>query len=319
MNANSGVSGGYLTPQAGRRPSVRRAVLKTLRKPQFRFGALTLTPILIWYIVFVFWSVIQGFRLAVINYRIIDPSRSRFVGLNNFRYLLNDPLFPIALKNSIAWGLLSVVVTIPVALGVSLCLVNVKRGRNLYQTLIFVPVVLSLISVVLLIKVLFDPQIGPVNAALSALHLPTSQWLNNSTTALPTAVGIGIWKGIGVTIVILTAGLLNIPTEVIVAARVDGAGPFGRFFHITLPLLQPTLNLVLILGVIGGLQEYTLPQTLTQGGPDNATYLLNIYIYNLAFQTLQFSQAAAAALVEFAITLVLTLLTLRLTRVTWSY
>jgi multiple sugar transport system permease protein len=84
-------------------------------------------------------------------------------------------------------------------------------------------------------------------------------------------------------------------------------------------LLQPTLNLIVILGVIGALQEFTLPQVLTGGGPDNATLLLNVYIYNLAFQTFQFSQASAAALVEFAITLVLTLIVLRITRVQWSY
>jgi multiple sugar transport system permease protein len=298
---------------------MRRTLLKTLRRPQFQFGAITLIPILIWYSVFIFWSVIQGFHLSLIYYRIVDPSRSRFLGLDNFRALFNDPLFPTALKNSFAWGFIGVVVGIPVALGISMCLVNVKRGRNLYQTLIFVPVVLSLISVVLLIRVLFDPQVGPINDVLSTLHLPTSQWLNSSSTALPTAVGIGLWKGIGVTIVILTAGLLNIPTELNDAARVDGAGPFGRFWHVTLPLLQPTLNLILILGVINGLQEFTLPQTLTQGGPSNATYLLNIYIYNLAFTTLQFGQAAAAAIVEFAITLALTLVTLRLTRVNWSY
>jgi ABC-type sugar transport system permease subunit len=319
MKAATEGSGGYLMPPVRRRRGFGGTLLNTLRKPQFQFGAVTLVPVLIWYSVFVFWSVIQSFRMAVIHYRIVDPDHSRFVGLDNFRYLFDDPLFPVALKNSLAWGLMSIVITIPVALGVSLCLVNVKRGRTLYQTLIFIPVVLSLISVVLLLKILFDPQIGPINSILSTFHLPTSQWLDSSDTALPTAVGIGVWKGIGVTIVILTAGLLNIPTEVNDAARVDGAGPFGRFWHITLPLLQPTLNLILILGVINGLQEFTLPQTLTQGGPDNATYLLNLYIYNTAFQTLQFSQAAAAALVEFAITLALTLLTLRLTRVNWSY
>ena len=97
MNADTGVSGGYLTPGAGRRQGFACMVLKTLRRPQFRFGAITLTPILIWYSVFVLWSVIQGFRIALIHYRIIDPGRSRFVGLDNFRYLFSDPLFPVAL------------------------------------------------------------------------------------------------------------------------------------------------------------------------------------------------------------------------------
>ncbi len=319
MKADVAVGGGYQIPGVRRPGGIRRTVLKTLRRPQFQFGVVTLVPILIWYSIFVFWSVIQGFRLSLIYYRIVDPSRSRFLGLDNFRALINDPLFPTSLINSFKWGILGIVIGIPVALAISLCLVNVKRGRTLYQTLIFIPVVMALISVVLLIKIVFDPQIGPVNQVLSALHLPTSLWLTSSDSALPTSVMIGIWKGIGVTIVILTAGLLNIPTELNDAAWVDGAGPFGRFWHVTLPLLQPTLNLILILGVINGLQEFALPQVLTQGGPSNATYLLNIYIYNLAFTTLQFGQAAAAAIVEFAITLGITLVTLRLTRVNWSY
>ncbi|MDB5056954.1 MAG: hypothetical protein JWO59_426 [Chloroflexi bacterium] len=295
------------------------AVNKTLRKPQFWFGAAILVPLLIWYSVFFFWSVLQGFRIALINYHVLDPGRSRFVGLNNFRNLFNDPIFPIALQNSFVWGVLTVLVGVPLALIVSTCLANIRHGRNFYQTLIFVPVVLSLVSVLLLIVYLFDPGVGPINDLLALAHLPTSFFLRHSSSALPTAVGIGIWKNIGVTIVILTAGLLNIPTEMNDAARIDGAGEVGRFWHITLPLLKPTLNLILILGVIGALQEYTLPQILTQGGPDNSTLLLNMYIYNLAFQTLQFSQASAAALVEFAITLTLTLGTLRLTRMRWSY
>lgn len=310
---------GALSRRTGRSRSIGYALRKTLHKPQFWFGVVALVPLFIWYAVFSFWSVIQAVRIALINYHVLNPARSHFVGLANFRNLLNDPIFPIALKNSIAWGALGIVVGIPLALAVALCLGNVRHGRNLYQTLIFVPVVLSLVSVVLLIQYLLDPQTGPIDNILTALHLPTSTFLFRSSTALPTAVGIGIWKGIGINIIILTAGLLNIPSEVTDAARIDGANEWRRLWHITLPLLQPTLNLILILGMIGALQEFTLPQVLTGGGPDNATLLLNIYIYNLAFQTLQFSQASAAALVEFAITLGLTLVTLRLTRIRWSY
>src|ERR1051326_513326 len=99
MKADRGTSAGILVSASGRRRGLWPTLLKTLRKPQFQFGVVTLIPILIWYCVFVFWSVIQGFRIALIHYRIVDPSRSRFVGLDNFRYLFDDPLFPVALKN----------------------------------------------------------------------------------------------------------------------------------------------------------------------------------------------------------------------------
>lgn len=305
-----------VTPGAGH---VRRTVVKTLRKPQFWFGVVIFVPLLVWYATFAYWPILQAFRLAVINYHLMNPTASPFVGLNNFANVLADPTFPIALGNSMLWGLMGVVAGIPLALFIAMCLANVRHGRTLYQTLIFVPVVLSLVSIIVLVRYLLDPDTGPIDAFLRLAHLPTSTFLGSSTTALPTSVAFGIWKGMGGTIIILTAGLLNIPAELIDAARVDGANEWQRFWRITLPLVQPTLNLIIVLGVIGALQEFTIPQVLTGGGPDNATYLLNVYIYNTAFQQLQFGRASAAALIEFAITLVFSLGVLRLLRLKWSY
>jgi ABC-type sugar transport system permease subunit len=302
---------------ASARSRLAYQVGRVLRRPQFWFGFTILAPLLVWYSVVSFWSVIQAFRIALIHYRLLGPGR--FVGLDNFRDLFNDPLFSTALKNSVEWGAITVLVGIPLALAVALCLANVARGRNLLQGLVFVPVVVPLLSTILIAKYLFDPVAGPIDVLLSTLHLPTSGFLTDSNAALPSSALFGTWKGLGITIVILTAGLLNIPTEMVDAARIDGAGDWARLRLITLPLVQPTINLVLILGVIGALQEFTIPQVLTGGGPANATLTLNLYIYDLAFQNFQFSMASSAALIEFAITLVLTLMTLRLTRMQWSY
>jgi ABC-type sugar transport system permease subunit len=302
---------------ASRPGGLSRLVSKVIHSPQFWFGFVTLAPLLVWYSVVSFWSVIQAFRISLIHYRLLGPGR--FVGLDNFRNLFDDPLFSTSLKNSVEWGAISVLVGIPLALGIALCLANVAHGRNLFQSLVFVPVVVPLVSTILIAKYLLDPAVGPIDSLLGTLHLPTSGFLSDGNAALPTSALFGSWKGLGVTIVILTAGLLNIPTEVNDAARIDGAGEWARLRHITLPLVQPTLNLVVILGVIGALQEFTIPQVLTGGGPANTTMTINLYIYNLAFQNFQFSLASSAALVEFAITMVLTLLTLRLTRMNWSY
>jgi multiple sugar transport system permease protein len=182
-----------------------------------------------------------------------------------------------------------------------------------------VPVVLSLVSVIVLVNYMLDPSIGPIDRFLAALHLPTSTFMAGTNTALATLVGFAIWKGWGVTVVILTAGLLNIPAELMDAAAVDGTNAWTRFWRVTLPLLQPTLNLIIVLGVIGSLQEYTIPRVMTNGGPDNATYLVNMYIYDTGIGSLQFGQAAAASLVEFAITLFLTLVVLRALQLRWSY
>jgi multiple sugar transport system permease protein len=273
----------------------------------------------VWYGIFSFWALVQGVKLAFSTYHLIDPSRNRFVGWQNFQSVFDDPLFFVSLRNSALWGILGNFIGVPLCLGVALCLVSVRRGRTLYQTLIFIPVVLSLVSVVVLVRYLLDEDNGPVDAILAQLHLPTSTFLQSANTALPTLVGFAIWKGWGVTIVILTAGLLTIPGELMDAARVDGANAWSRFWRVTLPLMQPTLNFVIILGVIGSLQTYTEPRVMTNGGPENATYLLNMYIYDVGITNLQFGQAAAAALIEFAITIFLTVVVLRLLRLRWSY
>src|SRR6266566_7136789 len=144
-----------------RSENFRSALRKTLRKPQFWFGVVALVPLLLWYATFAFWPVLQAFRLAVLNYHLLDPASSRFVGLGNFQAILADPLFPLALGNSALWGLLGMGFGVPIALLISVCLANVRRGRQQYQTLIFVPVVLSLVAVLLLVRFLFDPENGP--------------------------------------------------------------------------------------------------------------------------------------------------------------
>ena len=143
-------------PAAG---GIAHAVSKVLHRPQFWFGFVTLAPLLAWYSVVSFWSVIQAFRIALIHYRLLGPGR--FVGLDNFRNLFDDPLFGTALKNSVEWGAISVLVGIPLALGIALCLAGVARGRNLFQSLIFVPVVVPLVSTILIAKYLLDPAVGP--------------------------------------------------------------------------------------------------------------------------------------------------------------
>jgi len=292
---------------------------KMLKDPQLRFAYTAVVPMIVWYGIFAVWALVRGVSLAFMSYHLINPDLNKFVGFRNFTAVLHDAQFPLALGNSAIWGVLGNVVGVPLCLGIALCLVSVKRGRTLYQTLIFIPVVMSLISVIVLVRYLLDTDIGPIDHLLAKLHLPTSTFLQGTATALPSLVGFALWKGSGVTIVILTAGLLNIPGELMDAARVDGTNAWQRFWRVILPLMQPTLNFVIVLGVISSLQTYTEPKVMTNGGPVNSTYMLNMYIYDTGFGNLQFGQAAAASLIEFAITLFLTLVVLRLLQLRWSY
>lgn len=241
------------------------------------------------------------------------------MGIANFQQLLANPRFLTAVSNTLEWTILAFLVMVPIALLISLCLVSVRRGRNFYQAVIFLPVVVSLVAVALLFRILMDPEVGILNRILGGIGVTGFRWLSDSGTALPVLLGIAVWKSVGVHVVIITAGLLAIPEELYDAARVDGAGPWQTFRRITLPLLGNTLALVAVLLSIGALQEYTLPTVVTEGGPGDATFLFSMLIYDEAFLNIRFGTASAAAVLQFGVILLVSLFWLRLLRPRWSY
>lgn len=297
----------------------RTQLRKTLRKPQFWFGFAVLVPTAIWYWIFSFRPIFSAFWIAVHRYQILNPAASPFVGLDNFRDLTANPLFFVSIRNTLLWALLAFAVQLPLAVLISTCLANVTRGRTVYQFFIFLPVVISLVAIALLFRMLMDPDIGQFNVLLNAIGLPSYTWLSDSSSALPTAVGIGVWKGIGGTVVLLTAGMLNIPQDLQDAAVVDGANEWQRFWFITIPLLAHTLLLVSVLLAIGSLQEFTLPSLLGNNTNTESLYVFNILIYQEAFQNLRFGTATAAALLQFVFILLISIVQIRLLRPKWSY
>jgi ABC-type sugar transport system permease subunit len=309
--------------KTGHERTARQALRKTLHKPQFWFGLAILAPTFVWYAIFAFGPILRAFQLSTVNYQLLYPGSSPFVGFDNFNTIFADPDFFPSLGRSLMWTALMALFVLPLSLVVSVCLASIARGRQIYQAIIFMPVVISVIAVALLFSILLDPQNGLFDTVLSALHLPTSQFLDSSASALPTVVGIGAWKSLGFSVVILTAGLLNIPSDLDEAARIDGANDWQRFWRMTLPLLGHTLTLVAVLLVIGAVQEFTLPTVLfgasPNPGPDNSVLLLNMYIYREAFANLRFGTASAAALIEFALVLIFSLIQIRVLRPKWSY
>ena len=296
-----------------------RGVRKAFRSPQFWFAAAVLVPIMSWYLVFSFGPILRAFPLALQHYLILDPRKSPFIGWRNFHSLFADPVFLTAVKNTATWAVLGFTLQLPLCLFVSVCLANVSRRRSLYQAMIFLPRVISLVAIALLFLMLMDPEVGQINRILRSLGLPQPRWLADSKTALFSCVLIGTWKGYGYYVVILTAGLLNIPEELYDAAKVDGVNEWQRFWRVTLPLLGHTLLLVTVVMAIGLLQVFTSPFVLTQGGPGTATYTYNMLLSEEAFVKMRFGAAAAAALLQFAVILVLSLFQLKVLRPAWSY
>jgi len=308
----SGAVGARVWPKAGKSKS--RRLFRTLRLPRFRFGLMVLVLTLTWYAIFSFGPIIRGLVMSVTSYNFMEPEKSRFIGLENYKLVTQHYLFPIALKNTLVYSLELWLFTFPTALLAALALVSVGRGRNLYQFAIFIPVVVSLVAMALLFKQIFDPDTGIVDAVLRKLGLPESPFLTDERTALVTVAGVDAWKILGQYVVLLVAGLLTIPPEFYEAAAVDGAGSWTRFVHVTLPLLSPVLVLTITMLLIQGMQVFVsctiLPRTA--GGPGYATTVLSLWLYNEAFTNWRFGFASAIAFCLFILVFALTMLQMRL-------
>ncbi|MHB1296261.1 MAG: carbohydrate ABC transporter permease [Anaerolineae bacterium] len=291
--------------------------VRATHRPQFWFAVLGVVPTLLFYGIFAFGPIVRAFPMAFQFYDILDPSNSRFVGFDNWRRISELPLFWTSIRNTLYWAALSFIFALPISLFVSLCLAGVKRGRNFYQAIIFLPVVVSLVAISLLFRMLMDPEVGQLNQVLGFLGLPKLRWLSDSSTALASAVGIGVWKGLGFQVVLITAGLLGIPEELYDAAKVDGVNEWQRFWYLTLPLLANTVLLITVLMAIGSLQTFVLPYLL--GGKADHTYVFNQLLYDEAFVSWRFGSAAAASLLQFAFILIITLAQIKLIRPAWSY
>lgn len=284
-----------------------------LNRPQFWFSLVVLVPCFAWYTVFAYRPVLWGFWISVLDYQVTDPSASQFVGLGNFKGLFTYDRFWIAMSNTTIYSVLIYAFSIPAALLIASCISNVLRGRRLYEFVVFLPVVVSLVAVAMMFRMLMNPQSGTFNDILGVLHLPTSQWIFGSDSALLSVVLVDAWKGLGFYVVILTTAMLAVPQPLYDAAKVDGANGWQLFSRITIPTIMPTLALVSIMAIFIALQVYVSPVVLGPG-PGTSTLMLNQFIVDQAFTSFNMGYAAAASLVLFAIILVLTVVQLRVLR-----
>jgi ABC-type sugar transport system permease subunit len=191
------------------------------------------------------------------------------------------------------------------------------RGVKVFRTIFYLPVVLPAVAVLTLWKYVYDPTYGLANEVLRFLHLPTSMWLGDAHVALAAILLVGIW-GVGGTMMIFLAGLQAVPSELLEAAKVDGAGVFRRFFRITLPLIGPIMMLQIMLQINGAFQTFNQVAILTKGGPGVSTNLLMYKIYKDGFADFisspQLGYATAEVWILFLIVMIVTVLMQRLTR-----
>jgi multiple sugar transport system permease protein len=277
---------------------------------------LFLAPALLLIGLFFVVPVIGGALLSFTDldiYAIGSPETVRLVGLDNYAFVLNSPVFWQALRNTLYFVLVGAPLSVLVSLGVAL-LLNEKlvRWKGLLRTIYFAPVVTTLVAVAIVWRYIYHPHYGLLNHALESVGLPAIDWLGDPQWAMPAIVLLAVWKNFGYNMLIFVAGLQSIPDELYEAAEVDGANAWWRFRHVTLPGLGPTFVFIAITTMIGYFQLFAEPYVMTQGGPLGSTRSLVLLMYEEGFRWWRMGQAATIAVLLFFLTLVGTLVQLRL-------
>lgn len=274
-----------------------------------------LAPGLLTFSAFVILPVIASFVLSLTHWDLF--SAPEFIGLDNYVRLLgftresghvvmNDPEFWQSLGNTFFY-MLTIPVNLLLALGVASFLNGPVPFRGLFRTLYFLPVVCTLVAVSILWRWIFNPDYGLLNYLLALVGIDGPAWLVSRTWAKPAIMMVMLWKGLGYSVVIYLAGLQTIPEELHEAARMDGAGPWTRFWRITFPLLAPTHFFLAVIGVIWGFQTFDTVYLMTRGGPAGSTQPVLLYLYQHAFQWFDMGYASAIAWILFLMMMLATL------------
>jgi raffinose/stachyose/melibiose transport system permease protein len=206
-------------------------------------------------------------------------SSVKFIGFDNFITFFTEPMLFQGFVNTFIYGFVTSVAKVVLGLGLAVLLTGPILGRGYLRSTIFFPVLVSTIGIGVTFKALMDPQDGLINQALAAIGLPGPGWLTDPSLALLSIALVDIWKGVGIATLIFIAGIVAIPQEYVEAARVDGAGAWRTFRHITLPLVRPATATVVLLSLIGGLRSFELIWAMTRGGPGFSSDVIASVIY----------------------------------------
>lgn len=296
----------------GRSGSRAAAIVRGWWHRDAAWAHLLLLPTYVGLFGLVLGPVVAGFVISFFEWDVVTPAE--YIGLDNYATLVQDDLFWRSLRNTAYYVLGSIPPGVILALGLALALNQPLRGRVLFRTAYFLPVVSSTVAIAVLWGWLYNTQVGLLNYLLMLVGLPKVPWITSDTWAMPSVILMSVWKGLGYNMILFLAGLQAIPHEYLEAASIDGAGTWRRFRDITLPLLSPTTFLVVVLSVIGSFQVFEQTYILTGGGPSWSTLTLVLMIFFRGFQDFRMGYASAIAYILFAIVFVITLVQWRMQR-----
>lgn len=272
------------------RPRWQRSLARNATAYLFLFPALLLFTTFLW------WPIVSAF---IISFQEVDlRNEPTWVGLQNFRDVINDPLFGTAWRNTLYFTVLALVFAflLPLVLAI---VINEMRWRGFFRLAFYLPTMLPAIVTVILWRWVYDPGQGLANTVLGWLGQGPSAWLQSPASVLPSILIMTTWGGVGGTILFYLAGLQGIPASLYDAAELDGAGVWRRTMDITIPHMRGIMWLFLIGQVIGTMQLFVQPFALTDGGPNNASLTLMLLLYRYAFEYNEFGKASAMGVMLF--------------------
>jgi multiple sugar transport system permease protein len=312
----------------GERSALPASVLQRSRRPAWLtlagreslWGYVFISPWIVGFAVFMGLPMLASLYLSLTDFDPRYPDAIHFIGLANYERMIRDPLVVTSLLVTLKFVAIMIPTTIGFALGIAM-LVNSKLliGRSIFRTFFYVPIQIPLVASTIIWLGVLNLSNGWVNRSLEIFGIQGPDWLNDKLWVYPGLTLMGLW-GIGNMMLIFLAGLQSVPTELYEAARVDGAGRWAQFRHVTLPMISTVLFYNLIISLIGAFQYFTQAYVLTrgQGNPDNATLFFNLDLYREAFVYYDMGYAAALAWLLFAIVLGLTVFLFRTAR-HWVY
>ncbi|SEN77043.1 carbohydrate ABC transporter permease [Nonomuraea pusilla] len=291
------------------------AALSGQRRLERRWGLLMALPAILGFVIFTAGPMVASLVFSLSDWKV--GGSLEYAGLDNYARLGGDDLFWQSLGSTTYYTLGAVPLVMIVSFAVAMLLNQKVRGLAVWRTVFYLPTLVPAIANVVLWIWIFNPDFGLLNSLLRQGGLPGGMWIYGESTAIPSLIIMSTW-GFGNTMVIFLAGLQGVPRHLYEAVSIDGGGPWHRFWHVTLPMMTPTIFYNLVVGVIGTFQVFNQAYVMTEGGPNNATLFYVYYLFRKAFRESEMGYASALAWVLFMIIMVVTFLMFRNAR-RWVY
>lgn len=282
-----------------------------MRKGEGLRGWLFASPWVIGFSVFLLYPLSASIYYSLCDYSVLRAPV--YIGLDNYRSLFQDPVFWKALSNTAIYAAIAIPVTLIASLGLALLLNSRVKGMSFYRTIFFIPSLMPLVATACLWLWLLNNQHGLINQLLGFVGITGPNWMGDTLWSKPSLALVAVW-GVGNAVVIYLAGLQDVPVQLYEAAELDGARPWRRTWHITLPMLSPVILFNSIIGMIGALQVFVLPYVMfPEGAPARSTYFYTAYLYDNAFRFHKMGYASAMGWIMFIVIFLLTMLALKTT------